>query len=219
MATICKRRPCISMRPIIGRRKYRRQEEAAACRARARSCGGVCRAPRTAACGEVRRRVLERPPGSQRESRRIVEGHGAVAVIVADTGAILALVDKGDRHHNAVRELYDERPESLAVAVGDSAGGRLPRWAPTVGHPRPGGVSRGCCRGFIYRRERQARGYRSRPARSARKYRTLGLGLVDAVVIAIAERVRAEAIATLDLRHFGAVKIAGSPPLFPRDAR
>jgi predicted nucleic acid-binding protein len=52
-----------------------------------------------------------------------------------------------------------------------------------------------------------------------RKYRTLGLGLVDAVVIAIAERVRAEAIATLDLKHFGAVKIAGSPRLLPRDAR
>ena len=51
-----------------------------------------------------------------------------------------------------------------------------------------------------------------------RKYRALKLGLVDAVVIAIAERVRAEAIATLDLRHFGAVKIAGSPRLFPRDA-
>jgi hypothetical protein len=30
--------------------------------------------------------------------------------------------------------------------------------------------------------------------------------------------VRAEAIATLDLRHFGAVKIAGSLRLLPRDA-
>ncbi len=43
----------------------------------------------------------------------------------------------------------------------------------------------------------------------ARKHRALKLGLVDAVVIAIAERLRADAIATLDLRHFGAVKIAG----------
>ena len=51
-----------------------------------------------------------------------------------------------------------------------------------------------------------------------RRYRALKLGLVDAVVIAIAERLRAEAIATLDLRHFGAVKIAGSPRLLPRDA-
>jgi predicted nucleic acid-binding protein len=53
----------------------------------------------------------------------------------------------------------------------------------------------------------------------ARKHRALKLGLVDAVVIAIAERVKAEAIATLDVRHFGAVKIAGSPRLWPRDAK
>jgi uncharacterized protein len=52
-----------------------------------------------------------------------------------------------------------------------------------------------------------------------KKYRTLGLGLVDTVVMAIAERIRAEAIATLDLRHFSAVRIIGSPRLFPRDAR
>ena len=52
----------------------------------------------------------------------------------------------------------------------------------------------------------------------ARKYRALRLGLVDAVVLATAERLKPEAIATLDLRHFGAVAIAGSPRLLPRDA-
>ena len=50
------------------------------------------------------------------------------------------------------------------------------------------------------------------------RYRTLGLGLVDGVVIAQAERLRADAIATLDLRHFGAVRIEGEPRLLPRDA-
>ena len=49
------------------------------------------------------------------------------------------------------------------------------------------------------------------------KYRSLRLGLVDAVVIAVAERLEAEAIATLDLRHFGAVTIRGAPKLLPRD--
>ncbi len=47
---------------------------------------------------------------------------------------------------------------------------------------------------------------------------SLGLGLVDGVVIAVSERLRAQAIATLDLRHFGAVSIQGSPRLLPRDA-
>jgi predicted nucleic acid-binding protein len=47
--------------------------------------------------------------------------------------------------------------------------------------------------------------------------RALKIGLVDAVVMAIAERLNAEAIATLDLRHFAAVSIRGNPRLLPRD--
>jgi hypothetical protein len=49
------------------------------------------------------------------------------------------------------------------------------------------------------------------------RYRSLRPGLVDAIVIATAERLKADAIATLDLRHFGAVSIKGSPRLLPRD--
>ena len=51
-----------------------------------------------------------------------------------------------------------------------------------------------------------------------RRYRALRLGLVDATVIAVAERLRAEAIATLDVKHFAAVRIKGEPRLLPRDA-
>jgi hypothetical protein len=36
-------------------------------------------------------------------------------------------------------------------------------------------------------------------------------------VIAVAERLRTDAIATLDVKHFGAVRIAGNPRLLPRD--
>jgi len=41
--------------------------------------------------------------------------------------------------------------------------------------------------------------------------------MADGVVIAMAERLGARAIATLDLRHFGAVGIRGGPELYPRD--
>jgi predicted nucleic acid-binding protein len=43
------------------------------------------------------------------------------------------------------------------------------------------------------------------------------MGLVDAVVIATAARLKARTIATLDLRHFGAIAIPGNPKLVPRD--
>ncbi len=49
------------------------------------------------------------------------------------------------------------------------------------------------------------------------RYRSLGLGLVDGAVIAVAERLGSEAIATLDLLHFGSVAIEGHPRLLPRD--
>lgn len=49
------------------------------------------------------------------------------------------------------------------------------------------------------------------------RYPELGLGLVDGVVIAVAERLGAAAIATFDLRHFGAVQMEGRPRLLPRD--
>jgi hypothetical protein len=50
------------------------------------------------------------------------------------------------------------------------------------------------------------------------RHRALRLGLVDACVMAMAERLGAEAIATLDERDFGAVKLKRRVPLLPRDA-
>ena len=49
------------------------------------------------------------------------------------------------------------------------------------------------------------------------KQRAQQLGLVEACVMAVAERLRAETIATLDVRHFDAVKLGGAPSLLPRD--
>jgi hypothetical protein len=54
-----------------------------------------------------------------------------------------------------------------------------------------------------------------RAAELDRRYAKLRLGVVDAVVMAVAERLGADAIATLDRRHFGAVTLRGSPRLVP----
>ena len=48
-------------------------------------------------------------------------------------------------------------------------------------------------------------------------YADLSLGLVDTVVMAIAERLDAQAKVTLDFRDFASVELAGRPALWPRD--
>jgi predicted nucleic acid-binding protein len=138
-------------------------------------------------------------------------------VIVADTSAIIALVDADDRHHAAVRELFEDDP----------AAWRLP-WAilPEVDYLLATRVGTKAQDAFL--RDLAAGAFnvdRGDPPDLQRahalhaKYRKLELGLVDTTVMAIAERVRADAIATLDLRHFGAVRLVGAPRLLPRDAR
>jgi predicted nucleic acid-binding protein len=136
-------------------------------------------------------------------------------VIVADTGAVIALIDADDRHHGPLRALFESDPDAwvlpwailpeidylLSVHVGaraqevffaDLAGGTFSvEWGD----------------------ERDL----ANAHRICLRHKGLRMGLVDAVVIAIAERLRPAAIATLDLRHFGAVPIRGNPRLLPRD--
>jgi len=137
-------------------------------------------------------------------------------MIVADTGVVLALLDTDDRHHAAAVDVFRATGERWLLP-----------WAilPEVDYlmVRHGG-------------EGAAEAFRSDLAEGAwvvewgedddlaaahallSRYADLHLGLVDGVVMAVAERLHAEAIATLDLRHFGAVSLAGSPQLLPRDA-
>lgn len=49
------------------------------------------------------------------------------------------------------------------------------------------------------------------------RHRAVRMGLVDAVVMATAIRLKATAITTLDVRHFGVIPIPGNPSLIPRD--
>jgi predicted nucleic acid-binding protein len=137
-------------------------------------------------------------------------------MIVADTGAIVALVDADDKHHEAVTELFESDP-----------GAWLLPWAvlPEVDYLLGAHVGRKAQDAFL--KDLAGAAFAVEWGQSEdvvraesihRKYRDLRLGLVDAIVIAIAERVRARAIATLDLRHFGAVAIRGKPKLLPRDA-
>jgi predicted nucleic acid-binding protein len=136
-------------------------------------------------------------------------------VIVADTSAVLALIDRGDRHHRRLKRLFEEGTERwilpsailpevdyLAKAhIGARAPGRV-----RIRSPR--------------RRLRCGVGRRRTLADAAAihmKYKNLRLGLVDAAVMATSVQLKAVCHCDAELNHFAAGAIPGSPKLFPRD--
>ena len=136
-------------------------------------------------------------------------------MVVADTGAIVALASVADHHHAAYREIYDADPGAWVLP-----------WVilPEVDYMLSTRAGRREADAFLEDVAESlwvvAWGDEADLADArtiSRRYKSLKLGLVDSVVIAVAERLNAEAIATIDLRHFGAVKIKGSPKLIPRD--
>jgi len=136
-------------------------------------------------------------------------------VIVADTGAIIALLDADDPHHPTLRALYKKRPEAWLLP-----------WAilPEIDYLAATQLGQRVEQAFVddlasgsFTVEWGAAGDLGRARELCARYPGLKLGLVDTVVMAVAERRRAEAIATLDQRHFGAVQIRGRPKLVPRD--
>jgi uncharacterized protein len=136
-------------------------------------------------------------------------------MIVADTGAIVALVDEDDAHHEALLALFKEDPDQWLLP-----------WAilPEVDYLVASYVGIDAERAFVsdlasgsFRIDWGAENDLRRADELNRRYRDLKLGLVDTIVMAIAERTRAGAIATIDVRHFGAVTLEGAPQLLPRD--
>jgi hypothetical protein len=136
-------------------------------------------------------------------------------VIIADTGAIIALVDRKDRHHRAVLEAYEASADEWLLP-----------WAilPEIDYLLGAHVGSAAQDAFLADLAEGAYAVAwgeeedlDDAARITRQYKKLGLGLVDAVVMAIAARRRARAIVTLDVRHFAAVTIPGAPQLWPRD--
>ncbi len=134
---------------------------------------------------------------------------------MADTGAMVALIDADDRHHGVMRELFEADPARWVIPwaalpeidylLSRHVGARAQDAFLSDLANGAFAVEWGCLEDMERARALHA------------KHRTLRLGLVDGAVIAIAERLRAKAIATLDVRHFGAVVIRGRPKLLPRD--
>ena len=136
-------------------------------------------------------------------------------MIVADTSAIVALLDRDDRHHQALRAAFEAHYDEWILP-----------WAilPEVDHIVHARLGVEAARVF---RQDVAEGAFTlgwsedadlrRAVELDRIYADLDLGLVDGVVMAMAEKLEARAIATLDIRDFGAVELRGRPALWPRD--
>jgi predicted nucleic acid-binding protein len=136
-------------------------------------------------------------------------------MIVADTGAIIALIDRSEDHHRVMRDLYEERPGDWVLP-----------WAilPEVDYLLATHVGARAQEVFHedltednFNVEWGNDGDLEEAVSLVLAHKDLHMGLVDAVVMATAIRLKARAIATLDLRHFGAVSLPGNPRLYPRD--
>ena len=136
-------------------------------------------------------------------------------MIVADTGAVYALVDSRERHHRALRRLFEAAPDAwvLPWAI-------LPEVDYLLGKRLGQRVEEDFLEDLAEGRFAVAWGNEGdlrEAQRLCERHRALRFGLVDAIVMAVAERLKAEAIATLDVRDFGSVTLKGSPKLYPRD--
>ena len=136
-------------------------------------------------------------------------------MIVADTGAVVALIDSNDRHHATLVAAFDASTDEWILP-----------WAvlPEIDYIVSTRVGAYAARAFradlaagTFAVEWGTAPDLTRAHGIEERYGDLSLGLVDAVVMAVAERLRARAIATLDYRDFGAVDLEGAPALWPRD--
>lgn len=136
-------------------------------------------------------------------------------MIVADTGAVVALIDGDDRHHGVLRRVFESDPGAWVLPASI-----LPEVDHLVSSRLGSSVARAFRRdlaeaAFVV--EWGTHGDLARAVELDDRHRDLELGLVDGMVMAVAERLRARAVATLDVTDFGAIELRGAPALLPRD--
>jgi predicted nucleic acid-binding protein len=124
--------------------------------------------------------------------------------LVLDTGPILAVLDADDPAHARCAALLDETDEPLVVVAPTLV--EVDYWIrkrlqPEVWSIFVEDIARGA-----YRLEDLAAEDLTRVAELQAGYRDLDLGMVDASVIAVCEKLDEKKVATLDRRHFGVVR-------------
>ena len=139
--------------------------------------------------------------------------------LVADSGGIYALYDASDRNHRAVRRAVEAEPGPLILPA--PVLGEIDYLLRTrIGIAAELRLLEGIESGALMV-EQFTRGDAARCRALLGKYRELDLGLADASVIVVAERLGVRRILTLDERDFRAVRSKDGKAfvLVPRDER
>lgn len=124
--------------------------------------------------------------------------------VVLDTGPVVAALNRGDPAHRRCAALLSDCPEELVLPVPVLV--EIDYWLRKLAGPQ-------VWQGFVtdvadglYRLEQLREQDLLRAAELESAYRDLRLGLVDASVLAVCERLREPKVATLDRRHFALVR-------------
>jgi len=125
-------------------------------------------------------------------------------VIVVDTGVLLAAVSSKDRHHRESAEILAAHAGQLvtpALVIAETSWMIESIMGPAAEHLFVTSVADG----ELGVKDLDANDYR-RCAQLIEQYADLGLGLVDASVVAVAERLGITTVATLNRRDFLVVR-------------
>lgn len=125
-------------------------------------------------------------------------------MIVCDTGPLVAAVDADDHHHRECLDLLEtvEGPIVVPVTVAVEV-------CQLVERARGAGPEAGFLRSLVagdLHLEEVGSGDLARAADLVETYADLPLGMVDASVVAVAERLAVTELATLDRRDFSVVR-------------
>lgn len=124
--------------------------------------------------------------------------------LVLDTGPILALLDAGDPAHGRSLAMVDDVREDLVVPAAVLV--EVDYWVQKLLGPESWQIFVDDVAAGAYRVEPLTLPDLVRAAELERQYAELDLGLVDASVIALCERLREPKVATLDRRDFSVVR-------------
>ncbi len=126
--------------------------------------------------------------------------------LICDTGPLLAALDAADPDHERCARLLTEADEDLVVPTLVLA--ELDYWCGRRLPPEAWLIFLDDLLAGVYRLESPTVSDLARCRELQTRYADLALGVVDASVVALAERLSESTIATLDQRHFRAVRPA-----------